>query len=42
MWLPLGIFAVSVTGMIVFGFYDKAKYLAAHPDENPDAPKKKA
>jgi len=28
--------------MIIFGFYDKAKYLAAHPEENPDTAKKLA
>ncbi len=43
MWLlPLLPFALILTGMIVFGFYDKAKYMAAHPEEFPDAKKKKA
>jgi hypothetical protein len=35
-------FAMILTGMIAFGFYDKAKYRAAHPEEFPDAKKKKA
>lgn len=41
MFWPLVPFLLVVTGMVVFGFYDKAKYLAAHPEENPDSAKKK-
>jgi hypothetical protein len=41
MWLPLTTVGLIVAGMAAFGFYDKAKYLAAHPEENPDAAKKK-
>jgi hypothetical protein len=41
MWLPLTTFGLICVGMIAFGFYDKARYLAAHPEENSDAPKKK-
>lgn len=33
MWLPLTAFGLICAGMVAFGFYDKAKYLAAHPEE---------
>lgn len=33
MWLPLTTFGIICAGMVIFGFYDKAKYRAAHPEE---------
>lgn len=41
MWLPLVPFAVIVTGMVIYGFRERAKYMAAHPEENSDVAKKK-
>jgi hypothetical protein len=32
-WIPLATFGLICTGMILFGFHDKAKYRAAHPEE---------
>jgi hypothetical protein len=43
MWfLPLIPFFLICTGMVVVGFRERAKYMAAHPEENFDAQKKKA
>ncbi len=39
MWLPLATVGVIVVGMAIFGFYDKAKYRAAHPEEFSDTKK---
>ncbi len=36
MWLPLGIVGVFLVSAAIFGFYDKAKYRAAHPEEFPN------
>ena len=35
-WLPLTAFGAGVALMIFLGFYDKAKYRAAHPEEFSD------
>jgi len=40
MWLPLTTVGAIVAGMAIFGFYDRAKYLAAHPEEDSRVSKK--
>jgi hypothetical protein len=41
MWLlPLLPFALICTGMVIYGFRERAKYLAQHPNEDAGVVKK--